>query len=250
MSTDPPAVLEGIISVEAALRSDFRDVQYVLANREKLPKGFGRLRQLAEARGVNVRYASEREIQQLAEGRRHGGVVALVGPRRFQSPTEVLGIGPTPFLVMIDGVEDPFNFGQGVRSVYAAGATGLFLRPRNWMSAAGVVARSSAGASELLPAAIVDTVNAASELCASLGIETIVLTESSDRAIYEHDLTRPLLLVIGGEQRGVTRSFQSAAHTKLAIPFDRAGARSLGTAPAAAVAAFEVMRQRIRAGDR
>ena len=52
---------------------------------------------------------------------------------------------------MLCGIEDPFNFGCAVRSFYAAGASGFIVSPRNWMSAAGVVCRSSAGASELLP---------------------------------------------------------------------------------------------------
>lgn len=52
---------------------------------------------------------------------------------------------------MLDGVEDPFNFGAAIRAVYAAGVDGLVVPPRNWPSAAGVVARSSSGTSELIP---------------------------------------------------------------------------------------------------
>jgi len=67
-------------------------------------------------------------------------------------------------------------------------------------------------------------------------------------SIYDADLTVPLLLVIGGEKRGITRSFEDQADLRLAIPYGSAFDQSLGTAPATAVLAFEVLRQRGRRG--
>jgi 23S rRNA (guanosine2251-2'-O)-methyltransferase len=84
-------------------------------------------------------------------GQSHGGVVAEVGPRRFLPLADLLPSTNVPFIVMLDGIEDPFNFGQAIRALYAAGADGLVVRPRNWLSAAGIVARASAGTAELMP---------------------------------------------------------------------------------------------------
>jgi 23S rRNA (guanosine2251-2'-O)-methyltransferase len=148
---------------------------------------------------------------------------------------------------MIDGVEDPFNFGASVRALYAAGADGLVLRPRNWLSAAGTVARASAGASELLPTAIAETAGEAAAFFHMRGLRVACATEERGSvSLYDADLTAPLFLLLGGEKRGITRSFLDQADLKLRIPYGRPMPHSLGTASAAAVLAFEIMRQRSR----
>jgi 23S rRNA (guanosine2251-2'-O)-methyltransferase len=75
----------------------------------------------------------------------------------------------------------------------------------------------------------------------------VVAVTDRDRAVslYEADLTTPLFLVVGGEKRGVTRSFADMADLRLKIPYGREFRQSLGTTPAAAILAFEVMRQRM-----
>ena len=76
-------------------------------------------------------------IEELATGRTHGGVLALVGPRRERSVGELIGeVGEGSLIVMLDGIEDPFNFGQAVRALYAAGIGGLVVR-RSWETGAG-----------------------------------------------------------------------------------------------------------------
>jgi len=146
---------------------------------------------------------------------------------------------------MIDGVEDPFNFGASVRALYAAGADGLVLRPRNWLSAAGTVARASAGASELISTALAETAAEAAAFFRAQGLLVACATEERGSvSLYEADLTAPLFLLLGGEKRGITRSFLDQADLKLRIPYGRPMPHSLGTASATAVIAFEIMRQR------
>ena len=78
-------------------------------------------------------------------------------PQKYQRenlPTRVLpSIKELPFIAIIEGVEDPYNFGASLRALAAAGASGLVLPKRNWMNAAATVIKSSAGASESLPTA-------------------------------------------------------------------------------------------------
>ncbi len=94
-------------------------------------------------------------VEELAGGRSHGGVVAFVGEREPVALSTVLAeVGESPLLVMLDGIEDPFNYGQAVRSLYAAGVDGLVVR-RDWESALPIVTRASAGATELIPTATV-----------------------------------------------------------------------------------------------
>lgn len=243
----PPnqALLEGAISVEAALRAQSREIRALLVRRDKQDGPLRRLVGLANAQRVTIQSVGEEEINARAKGKTHGGVLAEVGPRRFVSLEELLPPTRPAFIVMIDGVEDPFNFGASVRSLYAAGADGLVVRPRNWMSAAGVVARSSAGASELIPTAIAETAEDAARFFRERGLTVAGATDAPPTtSVFDADLSGPLFLLIGGEKRGITRSFSDGADLRLRIPYGRREAHSLGTAAAAAVLAFEILRQR------
>lgn len=238
------AVLEGFISVRAALKAGSRPIQAIYLRRDKRDRGIAWLERTATAAGIPVQRVTADEIDARAGGSTHGGVIALAGPRRFVALSELGADSPAPFVAMIDGVEDPFNFGQAVRALYAAGCDGLALRPRNWLSATGVVARASAGASEWMPTSIAETVGAAAEHFRARGLRVAVADEERAIPLYDADLSGPLFLVIGGEKRGITRSFRDGADLRLAIPYGSAFDQSLGTAAATAVIAFEVLRQR------
>jgi 23S rRNA (guanosine2251-2'-O)-methyltransferase len=242
--SEEQAVLEGLISVDAALRAGSRRIDRVLVVGGVLDREVARLVREAERRSIPVERTSAEVIDGMAQGKSHGGVIALAGMRQFAPLESLVADIRRPFLVMLDGVEDPFNFGQAVRAFYAAGADGLVLRPRNWMSAAGVVARASAGASELMPTAIADTAQQAAGFFKGKGLRIAIASKERAVSIYEADLSGALFVVIGGEKRGVTRSFEEAADVRLSIPYGRRYPQSLGTTAAASVLAFEIMRQR------
>ena len=238
------AWLEGAISVAAALSGRSRDVHAVLLRQDRTDAAHRRIAELARAAGVPVRRVPAADIEAQAGGSSHGGILAQVGPRRFAALEDLL-TAAAPFIVMIDGVEDPFNFGSAVRSLYAAGADGLVVRPRNWMSAAGTVARASAGASELIPTAVAETAQDAAAFFGARGLAVACATDAPGSvSLYEADLRGPLFLLIGGEKRGITRSFEARADLRLRVPYGRPRAHALGTAAAAAVLGFEILRQR------
>ena len=243
--SDDHAQIEGFISVQAALQGGHRTVYGIQLRSGKDDAQTRRLELAARHAGVPVQRVSADGIEQIAGGKTHGGVLASVGPYQFAA-LSTLTDGANPFVAMIDGVEDPFNFGSSVRSLYAAGADGLILRPRNWLSAAGIVARASAGASELIPTALAESAADAAALFRASGLTIACATdEPGSVSLYDADLTKPLFLLIGGEKRGITRSFLEQADLKLRIPYGRPLPHSLGTASATAIIAFEVMRQRM-----
>jgi 23S rRNA (guanosine2251-2'-O)-methyltransferase len=239
------AHLEGFISVLAALQGGHRQVHGIQIRDGKEDSQTRHLQRIAYKAGVLVQRISAEEIERLAGGKTHGGVLAQVGSYQFTPLNSLKNDKPNPFVAMIDGVEDPFNFGSSVRSLYAAGADGLVLRPRNWLSAAGIVARASAGASELIPTALAETAADAAAFFRTSGLTIACATdEPGSVSLYDADLTCPLFLLIGGEKRGITRSFLDQADLRLRIPYGRSLPHSLGTASATAIIAFEVMRQR------
>lgn len=237
--------LEGMAAVKGALLGPGRTVHEILADRNRDDRGTAWLLRTARTKGVPVRMMDRDGLDRIAEGASHGGILALVGERHYTPLQKLLPENGVPFIVMLDGVEDPYNYGFALRTLWAAGVHGLVVRRRNWSTAAAIVARSSAGASELFPMAVADTPDEAADFFREHGC-TIAVTakEQESLSLYEADLTRPLFLLIGGERRGVKRSFLDRADLLLNIPYGRDFRQSLGTASAAGVVAFEAMRQR------
>lgn len=239
-------LLEGRLSVQAAIEAGWRDVQQILIDSQKRydRRLSALLRQVDEA-NIPVSFVTKDAIQQRASGKSHGGVLAEVGERRFCDPADLLPVERAAFIVMLDGIEDPYNFAGAVRCLYAAGVDGVVLRPRNWTSASAVVGRASAGAIERMPLAIAETAAQAADSYRAQGLQIAVAAKSArSRSPDQADLTRPTFLLIGGERRGVTRSFAQSADLTLEIPYGRDFDQSLGTVAATAIIAFEVKRQR------
>ena len=225
-------ILEGRVAVLAALEAGSRDVERVLIaqNPKKRDRANRHLARVADSAGVAVEWTDRDHIERHTDGSTHGGVIALVGPRHF-SPLEALLVArDAPFVVMLDGIEDPYNFGYATRALYAAGVDGLVVRPRNWMSAAAVVARASAGATERVLTTVAETALDAACFFRDHGF-TVACTAVTPGAVslYEADLTAPLFMLIGGERRGITRSFVKQADLLLQIPYGQKFEQSLGT---------------------
>jgi 23S rRNA (guanosine2251-2'-O)-methyltransferase len=248
-AADAPVVLEGRVSIEAALAGGVRPVHEIQAVQPG-DRRLAFLRRAAAEHDVPIRRVAQADLRQLVTGTTHGGVVALAGERSYLSMSELLGqAGPVPFVMMLDGIEDRYNFGQAIRAAYAAGVDGLVVRSRSWEPAAGIVARASAGASELMPTAAVGSVEEAAAGCRTAGLSIACATTRSDATfMQEANLAVPMLMLVGGERRGVTRSFSESADLLIRIRYGRRGAHALGAATSAALLAFEALRQRQAAG--
>jgi 23S rRNA (guanosine2251-2'-O)-methyltransferase len=235
-------VLEGAVSVGAALEGGRREVERVLIRADKWERS-GKLRALARRAGTQVERVTLEQIDAVASGRTHGGILAEAGPLRYAEPAD-LADGERPFVAMLDGIEDPYNFGYAIRSLYAAGADGLAVRPREWGDSEATVVKASAGASELLPIGRAESAEAAADLFKERGLAVACTAKRDATPIYDADLSGPLFLLVGGERRGITREFLGRADLVLEIPYRRRFSLSLGTVAAVSVLAFEVMRQR------
>lgn len=183
------------------------------------------------------------EIDACALGNTHGGLIARCGARTL-APLADIGASllPNGFYALVDGIEDPYNFGYAIRSLYAAGVDGLILSERNWLTAAGVVARASAGASESLPVCIADAEEAV--LCLrSRGYLTVAADMRTDNELGKTPLLRPLLLVAGGEKRGISRRVLDLVELRVRIPYGRDFPAALSAASAITMFSYEILRQ-------
>lgn len=238
----------------AALEAGRRPITAVYLQRDKEIREAGKIRSAASKAGVEVKQVSADEIDSLAQGRSHGGVLALAGERHFQSLDELITNSRSPipdlhppFIVMLDGVEDPFNYGQAIRALYAAGAHGLVVPERNWDTALSVVTRASAGASEYMPTARVSDAKEAIAFFKERGFRVAATAKGRDsRSIYSVDLHGPLFMLIGGERRGLNAAALALCDVLLSIPYGRDFRSELDVTSSAAVLAFAVMQQRVR----
>lgn len=238
--------LEGWVSVLAALEAGHRPISAIYIQRDKDLREAGKIKAAAAKRGVEIKLASGDEIDALAQGKSHGGVLALTGERQYQTLDELIAGKKEAFVVMLDGVEDPFNYGQSIRALYAAGAHGLVVPERNWDTALSVVTRASAGASEYMPTARVADVKEAIAFFKAHGFRIVATAkERNSKSIYSVDLHGPLFMLIGGERRGLNAATLALCDVLLSIPYGRDFKAELDVTSSTAALAFEVMRQRV-----
>lgn len=242
-------LFEGIVSFRAlmeAQESGFNDrrIKTLWYSEEKLKKNkseFSYVKAKSHQYGFEIELTPAQKIDEMTIGTSHGGIAMETTPRTINELCEEF-IKDDGFYIMLDGIEDPYNFGYALRSVYAAGVDGVILAPRNWMSAAGVVCRSSAGASELLPMC---TLPEAKNLEAfkDRGYKIICADIDNSKSVYDADLSRPLVLVVGGEKRGISSAVMSLADEVVRLDYARDFPAALSAASAASILAFEVLRQ-------
>jgi len=240
-------ILTGQIAVEAALYAGQRAVRELCVDAELDHRKVEPVRRLARSAGVELQKRSRAELDELAGDEKHGGVVGRFGPRPCVGMDELFEAddGEPAMVVMLDGIEDPYNFAHAVRALWAAGATGLVVRPRNWYDAAALIGRASAGATELIPTAIAETPLDALTVFRANGFRVIAAGASRDAVVmHEADLTGKLFLMLGGELRGLQKPALRQADAVVRVPYARPFDMSLGTVAAAAVIAFEAARQR------
>ena len=243
-------VFEGMTSIRAIINANndgFNDrkIQKILFDKDRLSKihkEVGYLRAISESKGFDLVPSTREELDEITLGSSHGGIIAITGDRTlpsFSADTEIESEG---FYAMIQGIEDPYNFGYSLRSLYATGCSGIILPERNWMSAAGVVARSSAGASEMFKIYKADPLVAA-EIFKSKGYKIVCADERTDNVLGACELKKPLLLIVGGEKRGISRALIDNADILVKINYAREFKASLSAASATTMFAYEIMRQ-------
>ena len=241
MQTD--IILEGAISVKAALEAGRREIYELLLVERKGDRNRNYIQTLAKQKGVPVRICKTEEISAICEGTSHGGIAARAGERNYADFTALLN-QPLPLLALLDGIEDPYNFGGALRSLYAAGVTGVFVPERNWCSTAGVVTKASAGASEKLEIACIVDWDEALTAAKEKGIRILCAERKNAISLYESNLTGPVMLVFGGEMRGISAKILEHSDQNIFIPYGNDFRNALSSNSAAAVFAFEAYRQR------
>lgn len=248
LSRDNTDVFEGMVSIRSVFEGidtgvSKRKILTVLFSEEKI-KGNGKLLGFLKARsfvyGYELKTVPESDITRLADGSSHGGVIMITEKRELNetlSSTHEKG-----FYVILDGIEDPYNLGYAIRSVYAAGADCVLLPKRSPIVSAGIVCRSSAGASELVEIISGDLTENV-KLLKSHGYRLICSEMDAPAPAHLSDLKKPLILAVGGEKRGFSKSLTELCDLSVRLDYGRDFSMALSAASASAILAFEVTKQ-------
>ncbi len=244
-------LFEGIVSIRAIINACDNDISdrritKVYVSEDKIKKRAKELSYI-KARSYDLGYSVETVpadiFEEMTIGNTHGGLICECTDRTIPGLTTD-SIKNDGFYIMLDGIEDPYNFGYAIRSLYAAGADGIILTPRNWMSAAGVVCRASAGASETIPMFMCDGIHAA-KLFKDNNYEVICSDIKNSVSAYETDLKFPIFLIVGGEKRGISSELLDVCDKIVRLDYKGEFGMALSAASAASILAFEIMRQNL-----
>jgi 23S rRNA (guanosine2251-2'-O)-methyltransferase len=229
------------------LRAD-RGAQRILIAQGLAPSSsLGEIRRRAERAGVPVRNVPRDQIDRLAGGSNHQGVVAETGRYRYAAMEDLLR-HPAPCVLFLDGVMDPHNLGSLLRSTDAAGWQGVVVPARRATGVTAAVRRTSAGAAEVVPVARVANLSHALDRARAAGLWIVGLDARAGDDLWSSNLVEaPLALVLGAEDRGMSRVVEERCDALVSIP-SRGRLESMNVAVAGAIAMFEVARRSRSAG--
>ena len=238
-------VLYGLHPVEEAIRAGGRRLDYVLVSRERSPR-LEKLVDLCKIANVRVSYEGKDQLTRIARTDAHQGVVAAVRERQFLTVEDLLaarGRFERKFFLALDGVEDPHNLGALLRSADGAGVDGVILPERRSAPISGVVAKTSAGASEHVPIARVTNITRSLEQLKKANVWIVGLDERGTPDYTDFDFNLDCCLVLGAEGAGLHDLVKKSCDYLLRIPM-AGSVSSLNVSVAGAVVMYEALRQR------
>lgn len=200
----------------------------------------------ARDKNIPVYYSEKNRMDKAASGGVHQGVIAVVSDYKYCSVDDILKRaaqrGEDPFIIILDGLEDPHNLGAIMRTAECAGVHGIIIPKRRSVSVTETVAKTSAGAVEYMLCSKVTNIAGEIEKLKEKGV-WIGACDMGDNMYYDHDLTGPLAIVVGGEGTGVSRLVKEKCDFTVSIPM-KGNISSLNASNAASILMYEVVRQR------
>lgn len=196
---------------------------------------------LAKERGVKINFLDKEAMDFEGGDIKHQGFIADVADYKYSELEDIVASSEKPFILILDGIEDPHNLGSILRVAECAGVHGVVIPKHRSAAVNETVIKVSAGAASHVKVARVTNVNDAIEYCKKNGM-WVYCAETGGEEIYKTNLTGAIALVIGGEDSGVGSRTKSNCDGVVSIPmFGKVN--SLNAAAACSVAVYEKIRQ-------
>lgn len=237
----------GINPVLEALKAVPERLHQILLPKGELTGKKALIERLARQQGIKVQRIPFERFDSLLPHAVHQGVAAEASPYAYLSLEDLVArwrsSGEQALLVVLDGIEDPQNFGAIVRTAHAAGAQGIVIPKHRAAPMTGAVAKAAAGTLAHLPVCRVTNLVAALEVLKKAGIWILGTAQEAPQSLYGFDFSLDLALVVGNEGKGLHPLVRKHCDVMVSIP-TRGAIGSLNAAAAAAVVLYEAIRQR------
>lgn len=231
--------------VAEAIKSG-REIDKIMVKKGEIEGSLRPIIKKARDMGIPVIEADKNKLSELAEGGNHQGVIAYAAAHDYASLEDIFKKaeekGEPPFIVILDKITDPHNFGSIIRTANCAGVHGIIIPKRGSVGLNEVVAKTSAGAIEYVPVCKVTNIAQTIDLLKERGV-WVAGAEAGGDTMYKTDLSGSMALVIGSEGEGISRLVKEKCDFLVEIPMF-GDVNSLNASVAAAVLMYEVVRRR------
>ena len=194
-----------------------------------------------------IQFVTKERLDQLSSTGKHQGVLAQAAAYEYASVEDILAKaeekGEDPFIILLDGIEDPHNLGAILRTANLSGAHGIIIPKRRAVGLTAVVARTSCGAINYTPVAKVTNLKKTMDELKEKGL-WFVCADMDGTKMYDLNMTGPIGLVIGSEGEGVSRLVRENCDMTARVPM-KGDIDSLNASVATGVLAYEIVRQRL-----
>ncbi|MBQ6560132.1 MAG: hypothetical protein IJL85_04820 [Erysipelotrichaceae bacterium] len=206
-------IIEGAIAVKSAINNQKRNVSRVYIDRNKKTKDFNYIRKLCRIREIDLQEMETEELRELLKGKTHGGIGAEVSQRKEDDLTE-------GDIFYLEGIEDPFNLGYAMRTLYALGVNNVLLGSRDYMNIQDQLLKSSAGAYDFLNVRIIKDEIAELKQFKEEGYHLYSLYRGEDsKDIFDVKFKEKAMYMLGGEKRGLKAEVLELADESLYISY-------------------------------
>ena len=237
--------IEGRNAVLEAIRSG-KNMDKIFEAKDAKDQTIQQLLREAKEKKISVSFVNRDKLDEMSSTGKHQGVLAQSTAYTYVEVQDIMDAarerGEDPFVILLDGLEDPHNLGAIMRTAYLAGAHGVIIPKNRAVGLTATVARTSAGAINYLPVARVTNLKSTMESLKKQGM-WFVCADMGGTTLYDLNLTGSIGLVIGSEGDGVSRLVREHCDMSASIPM--AGKLdSLNASVAAGVLSYEIVRQR------
>lgn len=238
--------IAGLHAVRTALEQAPGRISGLWLDRTRKDQRLHAIVEQATAARVHIQWVDRRELDRLAPGARHQGALCRVRAAETRSEAyleQLLTRRAQPFLLILDGVQDPHNLGACLRSADAAGVDAVVVPRDRACGLNATVRKVASGAAESVPLVQVTNLARTLRMLQHAGLQLVGADGAAQESLYETDLRGPLGLVLGAEGKGMRRLTREHCDRLLQIPMVGV-VESLNVSVAAGICLFEAVRQR------
>ena len=238
--------VEGRNAVLELLESD-RDINKIYISDGEKHGSINKIIALAKEKKIIINEVSKAKINQMAQTENNQGVIAIVPPFNYCEIEDILEVAKNkkekPFIVILDGIEDPHNLGSIIRTAETAGVHGIIIPKRRAVAVNSTVSKVSAGAVEHIKIARVNNINETINYLKENDIWIYGTDMNTDKYYYDEDFTGNIAIVIGSEGFGMSRLVKENCDFLIKIPME-GHINSLNASVSAGIVMYEIMKQR------